>query len=260
MERFRFYMIQDYRYLLQYAKVFALGIVKAEEEELQRLFAGMVHDTLDGEMKVHKAYMARLGITEEEVARTLRPEGEVEGGEEGGILKDPTILALPSLASLALLLFFCQAGEPGMREERKAEEASLAAAHITPAPTSRITRTQIASAAKAIYLRPSLFAHHKHHCPRRKEQDRRRGYYEHPAAAREGQRGGDDHVVDHALGCREKVQGVCYVREGLGGGVGEGGSKSQRGGGGARSGVHLGHGVGAVLKAPEGEEGGSVPL
>ena len=70
MERFRFYMIQDYRYLLQYSKVFALGIVKAEEEELQRLFAGMVHDTLDGEMKVHKAYMARLGITEEEVANT----------------------------------------------------------------------------------------------------------------------------------------------------------------------------------------------
>jgi hypothetical protein len=54
MERFRFYMIQDYRYLLQYSKVFALGIVKAEEEELQRLFASMVHDTLDGEMKVHK--------------------------------------------------------------------------------------------------------------------------------------------------------------------------------------------------------------
>ena len=70
MERFRFYMIQDYRYLLQYAKVFALGIVKAEEEELQRLFAGMVHDTLDGEMKVHKAYMARLGITDEEVTNT----------------------------------------------------------------------------------------------------------------------------------------------------------------------------------------------
>ncbi|MBQ2412614.1 MAG: thiaminase II, partial [Anaerotignum sp.] len=30
MERFRFYMIQDYRYLLQYSKVFAMGIVKAE--------------------------------------------------------------------------------------------------------------------------------------------------------------------------------------------------------------------------------------
>ena len=69
-DRFRFYMVQDYRYLLQYAKVFAMGVVKTEEERLMTRFSYMVHDTLDGEMKVHKAYMARLGITEEEVAKT----------------------------------------------------------------------------------------------------------------------------------------------------------------------------------------------
>lgn len=67
---FRFYMVQDYRYLLQYAKVFALGVVKAEGEALMRRFASMVHDTLDGEMDVHKIYMKRLGITEAEVAAT----------------------------------------------------------------------------------------------------------------------------------------------------------------------------------------------
>lgn len=69
-ERFRFYMVQDYRYLLQYAKVFALGVVKAREEALMLRFSDMVHDTLDGEMNIHKAYMSRLGITEEEVAQT----------------------------------------------------------------------------------------------------------------------------------------------------------------------------------------------
>ncbi|MBR4015878.1 MAG: thiaminase II [Anaerotignum sp.] len=69
-DRFRFYMIQDYRYLLQYAKVFALGVVKSEEEGLMHRFANMVHETLDGEMKIHKAYMARLGISPEEVAAT----------------------------------------------------------------------------------------------------------------------------------------------------------------------------------------------
>ena len=70
VEKFRFYMIQDYRYLLQYAKVFAFGVIKTEDPELMRRFAGMVHDVLDGEMNVHKTYMARLGITEEEVANT----------------------------------------------------------------------------------------------------------------------------------------------------------------------------------------------
>lgn len=69
-ERFRFYMVQDYRYLLQYAKVFAMGVVKTEDEGLMTRFSYMVHDTLDGEMNIHKAYMSRLGITEEEVATT----------------------------------------------------------------------------------------------------------------------------------------------------------------------------------------------
>lgn len=69
-DRFRFYMIQDYRYLLQYAKVFAMGIVKTEDEGLMTRFSRMVHETLDGEMNIHKAYMSRLGITEKEIATT----------------------------------------------------------------------------------------------------------------------------------------------------------------------------------------------
>ena len=114
-------------------------------------------------------------ITEEEVARTLRPEGvEGAGGEEGGILKDPTILAFPLLASSAFFLFLAQAREPGMREERKEEEASLAAAHMTRAPTSKIMRIQIARAAKAIYLRP-LLSKEEECRPGPKEQDRRSG-------------------------------------------------------------------------------------
>ncbi len=67
IDKFRFYMIQDYRYLLEYSKVFALGIVKSGREDIMRRFALMVKETLDGEMAIHKKYMARLGITPEEV-------------------------------------------------------------------------------------------------------------------------------------------------------------------------------------------------
>lgn len=69
-KKFRFYMVQDYRYLLQYAKVFALGVVKSDDEVMMHRFAAMVNDTLDGEMKIHKAYMSRLGITNEEISST----------------------------------------------------------------------------------------------------------------------------------------------------------------------------------------------
>lgn len=66
-DRFRFYMVQDYLYLLQYSKVFALGIVKSRDEESMCRFAEMVHNTLQNEMNIHKHYMKRLGITEEEL-------------------------------------------------------------------------------------------------------------------------------------------------------------------------------------------------
>ena len=68
IDKFRFYMIQDYRYLLEYSKVFAFGIIKSNREDIQRRFALMVKDTLDGEMTIHKKYMARLGIKPEEVS------------------------------------------------------------------------------------------------------------------------------------------------------------------------------------------------
>ena len=93
-DRFRFYMVQDYRYLLQYAKVFAMGVVKAEEEALMLRFAHMVHNTLDGEMCIHKLYMSRLGITEQEIADTKSSLSNqsytsymLDEGYKGGVLE-----------------------------------------------------------------------------------------------------------------------------------------------------------------------------
>lgn len=61
-EKFRYYMVQDYLYLIDYARVFALGVAKAQDPESMRLFAGYVHQILDGEMDIHRGYMKRLGI------------------------------------------------------------------------------------------------------------------------------------------------------------------------------------------------------
>ena len=65
-EKFKYYMIQDYLYLIDYTKVFALGAAKAKDLSAMKLFAGYTHAILDGEMDIHRAYMARLGITPEE--------------------------------------------------------------------------------------------------------------------------------------------------------------------------------------------------
>ena len=68
-EKFRHYMVQDYLYLVDYARVFALGVAKASDMEAMEAFAGYVHQILHGEMEIHRAYMKRLGISEEEAAR-----------------------------------------------------------------------------------------------------------------------------------------------------------------------------------------------
>lgn len=65
-DKFRFYIIQDYLYLKEFAKVFALGVTKAKDLDTMRLFAQYI-PVMDGELNVHEGYLARLGVTQEEV-------------------------------------------------------------------------------------------------------------------------------------------------------------------------------------------------
>ena len=68
VEKFQYFMLQDYLYLFDYAKVFALGVVKAQDRKLMQTFSQNVYSILNGEMNIHRAYMRRLGITEEQVS------------------------------------------------------------------------------------------------------------------------------------------------------------------------------------------------
>jgi thiaminase/transcriptional activator TenA len=72
LDRFRYYMVQDYLYLYDYAKVFALGLVKAKDPQLMRFFADNVDQILNGEMKIHQGYMKRLGILEDEIVHARK--------------------------------------------------------------------------------------------------------------------------------------------------------------------------------------------
>lgn len=67
INKFKYYMIQDYLYLLDYTKVFALGVIKSKDESNMKIFAELVHSTIGGEMNIHKTYMKRLKITEEDI-------------------------------------------------------------------------------------------------------------------------------------------------------------------------------------------------
>ena len=70
-EKFRYYMIQDYLYLEDYAKTFAVGVAKAKSLRIANLFAKYI-PVMNGELNVHDGYLARLGVTQEEIASTPR--------------------------------------------------------------------------------------------------------------------------------------------------------------------------------------------
>ena len=65
-EKFKFYLLQDYLYLLQYAKVFAIGAIKSDTEELMTRFSTIQYYILANEMNLHREYMAGFGITQKE--------------------------------------------------------------------------------------------------------------------------------------------------------------------------------------------------
>lgn len=70
-ERFRYYIIQDYLYLEDYAKTFAVGVAKAKTLQVANLFAKYI-SVMNGELDVHNGYLARLKVTQEEIDSTPR--------------------------------------------------------------------------------------------------------------------------------------------------------------------------------------------
>lgn len=70
-DKFRYYIIQDYLYLEDYAKTFAVGVAKAKNRKMANLFAKYI-SVMNGELDVHSGYLARLGVTQEEIDSTPR--------------------------------------------------------------------------------------------------------------------------------------------------------------------------------------------
>lgn len=58
---------QDYRYLLDYARTFALAATTAREEATMTRLMGVAHQTLDIEMDLHREFAADYGLSPEDL-------------------------------------------------------------------------------------------------------------------------------------------------------------------------------------------------
>lgn len=69
-KKFEHYMKQDYIYLVEYSRIFALGSAKANDLKTMTMFANLLHGTLNFEMDLHRKYAERFNITAEELENT----------------------------------------------------------------------------------------------------------------------------------------------------------------------------------------------
>jgi thiaminase/transcriptional activator TenA len=68
--KFRYYLRQDYVFLIDYGRVLALALAKAGRLSTMRRLAELLKATLGTEMALHQAYAAEFGISLEDLERT----------------------------------------------------------------------------------------------------------------------------------------------------------------------------------------------
>lgn len=66
-ERFRRWVLQDYLYLKEFARIFAWACAKAQRLESMGWYASVLDLTLNTEMELHREYAARFGLSPEDL-------------------------------------------------------------------------------------------------------------------------------------------------------------------------------------------------
>ncbi len=69
-EPFRYWVRQDYVYLIEYSRVFALGASSAPDLDRMGTFAELLEETINTEMDLHRSYAAKFGISEDDLEDT----------------------------------------------------------------------------------------------------------------------------------------------------------------------------------------------
>jgi thiaminase/transcriptional activator TenA len=69
LERFQFWLRQDYVFLIEYARLLALATARSPDLETMTRFATLLKETVETEMNLHRAYAAEFGISHEQLER-----------------------------------------------------------------------------------------------------------------------------------------------------------------------------------------------
>ena len=67
VDRFKYYVIQDYVYLIDYSRALAIAAARAIDLQDMSWFAGLLDETLNQEMALHRSYCQEFGINLQEL-------------------------------------------------------------------------------------------------------------------------------------------------------------------------------------------------
>ncbi|MCH8892993.1 MAG: thiaminase II [Chloroflexi bacterium] len=71
VEKFKHYVTQDYAYLIDYSRALALASARAPRLDDMSWFAGLLDETLNVEMALHRRYCQEFGINAQELEATV---------------------------------------------------------------------------------------------------------------------------------------------------------------------------------------------
>jgi thiaminase/transcriptional activator TenA len=69
LDRFQFWLRQDYVFLIEYSRVLALAAARSPDLETILRFATLLKETVDTEMRLHRSYAAEFDIGPEDLER-----------------------------------------------------------------------------------------------------------------------------------------------------------------------------------------------
>jgi thiaminase (transcriptional activator TenA) len=112
VEHFAFWIRQDYLYLIEYCRLFALGAARAPDLATIARFADLLQATARTEMDLHRGYAAQFGISAD--ALEQEPMAPTTRGYTDFLLR---VAAIGDFAELASALLPCMWGfsEIGLR-------------------------------------------------------------------------------------------------------------------------------------------------
>ena len=65
IEKFQFYVKQDYYFLIQYSKVLAIAAAKAPNLDLMSVFSDLLTETINTEMDLHRSFAQKFDISKD---------------------------------------------------------------------------------------------------------------------------------------------------------------------------------------------------